>query len=561
MKYELGNYSARIAEKISDLNDERIIDRIWEKDFTVWGNNPDEISNRLGWLDIPAKTKDALEEINLFVDEIRKDSFTDVLLMGMGGSSLAPEVFSEIFGSRKGFPQLHILDSTHPEAVLDFERKLDPAKTFYIVSTKSGGTVETISFMKYFYNSVLKKTGKDKVGNHFAAITDPGSGLETLATELNFRKIFLNNPEIGGRYSALSFFGIVPAALIGVNLVKLLDSAINFSETCKFSGSSISHNTSALLGAILGVLALEGRDKVTFFTSKELSPFGAWVEQLIAESTGKTGKAILPVDLEQIQPANKYPDDRVFIYLRLKNDLVLDDKLARLKKAGHPVIEIQLDDIYEIGSEFFRWEFAIPVIGWVLGIQPFDQPNVEQAKVIARNMVKEFREKGKLPELKASLDNNGIKVFGESEGKSPAEMLANFFSLSESGKNYICIQAYLKPDKKNWKELQNFREKILKKYKCATTLGYGPRFLHSTGQLHKGDAGNGFFIQLVADEKEDTPIPDEAESDKSSITFGTLIKAQSLGDRQALLDNGRKVIRFDLGRNIEEGLNYLSKSV
>ena len=557
MKYELGGHSDLIAEKVLDLRDERIVERILEKDFTIWGNDPHEIFNRLGWLNSPSVTLQALNEITEFVDGVRKDGFTDALLMGMGGSSLAPEVFSLMFGTKKGYLNLHVLDSTHPEAVLNYEKKLNPSETLYIVSTKSGGTVETISFMKYFYNSAMKKVGKEKVGNHFAAITDPGSGLEKMATDLNFRKIFLNDPDIGGRYSALSFFGIVAAAVVGVDLKKLLSHASEMTEACKISGNGISKNTAALLGVIIGELANEGRDKLTFISSEKFSNFGAWAEQLIAESTGKIGKGILPVDLEPFQPANKYSDDRVFVCFRLRDDSSLDNQIDKIKKAGHPLIEIELNDIYDLGKEFFRWEFATSVIGWVIGIQPFDQPNVEQAKVIAKKMVKEFQEKGKLPDLKPALENNGIKVYGDADGKTPTEMLNNFLSQPKSGENYICIQAYLKPSDKAWQELQNLREKILKKYKCATTLGYGPRFLHSTGQLHKGDAGNGFFIQLVADEKENTPIPDEAGSDKSSITFGTLIKAQSLGDRQALLDNGRKVIRVDLGNQIKENLLQL----
>ncbi len=557
MKYELGSYSDSIAEKVFDLRDERIVERIWEKDFTIWGNDPHEIFNRLGWLSSPSVTLQALDEITEFVDSVRKDGFTDALLMGMGGSSLAPEVFSLMFGTKKGYLDLHVLDSTHPEAVLDYQKKLNPAKTLYIVSTKSGGTVETISFMKYFYNAALKKVGKEKVGNHFAAITDPGSGLEKIAADLKFRKIFLNDPDIGGRYSALSFFGTVAAAVVGVDLKDLLSRASEMAEACKISGNGISKNTGALLGVIIGVLANDGRDKITFIASKSFSYFGAWVEQLIAESTGKIGKGILPVDLEPVQQGKKYSDDRVFVYFRMKDDSSLENQIDEIKKAGHPVIEIELNDIYDLGKEFFRWEFATSVVGWVIGIQPFDQPNVEQAKVIAKKMVKEFQDKGKLPELKPALEKNGIKVYGEADGKTPAEMLNDFLSQTESGENYICIQAYLKPSDKTWQELQNLREKILKKYKCATTLGYGPRFLHSTGQLHKGDAGNGFFIQLVADEKENTPIPNEAGNDKSSITFGTLIKAQSLGDRQALLDNGRKVIRFDLGNQIDKNLSLL----
>ena len=546
MKYELGNYSDLIAKKLLDLRDERIVDRIWEKDFTVWGNKPEEISNRLGWLVSPETTRNFLDEIYSFVNEVKEEGFTDALLMGMGGSSLAPEVFSKMFGTKKDYLNLHILDSTHPEAVLEYSKNLNPLKTLYIVSTKSGGTVETISFMKYFYNLSLKKVGKEKVGNHFVAITDPGSGLESMASSLNFRKIFLNDPDIGGRYSALSLFGTVPAALIGADLNELLERASQIAEACEISGEGISKNTAAILGVILGVLANEGRDKVTFFASEQLSYFGAWVEQLIAESTGKIGKGILPVDLEPVQSVENYANDRIFIFFKLKNDSSFENQIDELKKTGHPVIELELNDIYDLGKEFFRWEFATAVTGWVMGIQPFDQPNVESAKIAARKMMNEYNEKGKLPELQPALESEGTKIFGDIKANNLKDAIVSFLSKCEKGKSYIAIQAYLKPDENTCQNLQLLRLQILQKYKVATTLGYGPRFLHSTGQLHKGDRGNGIFIQLVSDYLADVGIPDNPGEDKSSISFGTLIKAQALGDRQALLENHRAILRIEL---------------
>ena len=546
MKYELGNYSDLIAKKLHDLRDERIVDRIWEKDFTVWGNKPDEITNRLGWLVSPETTRNFLDEIYSFVNEVKEEGFTDALLMGMGGSSLAPEVFSKMFGTKKDYLNLHILDSTHPEAVLEYSKNLNPLKTLYIVSTKSGGTVETISFMKYFYNLLLKKVGKEKVGNHFVAITDPGSGLESIASNLNFRKIFLNDPDIGGRYSALSLFGTVPAALIGADLNELIERASQIAEACEISGDGISKNTAALLGVILGVLANEGRDKVTFFASEQLSYFGAWVEQLIAESTGKIGKGILPVDLEPVQSVENYANDRAFIFFKLKNDSSFENQIDELKKTGHPVIELELNYIYDLGKEFFRWEFATAVTGWVMGIQPFDQPNVESAKIAARKMMNEYNEKGKLPELQPALESEGTKIFGDIKANNLKDAIISFLSKCEKGKSYIAIQAYLKPDENTCQNLQLLRLQILQKYKVATTLGYGPRFLHSTGQLHKGDRGNGIFIQLVSDYFADVGIPDNPDEDKSSISFGTLIKAQALGDRQALLENHRAILRIEL---------------
>ncbi|GAB4298657.1 MAG: hypothetical protein Kow0098_24180 [Ignavibacteriaceae bacterium] len=557
MNLEPGNFKDSLARITEKLKEERIVERIWQKDYTIWSENPDEISNRLGWLHSPEFTLNSIEEINSFVQSVLDDGFTDVLLMGMGGSSLAPEVFSRIFETKNGYLNLHILDSTHPEAVIGYEKKLDLSKTLFIVSTKSGGTVETISFMKYFYNVVSTMSGKENAGKQFAAVTDPGSGLEQMAGDLNFRKIFLNDPDIGGRYSALSFFGMVPAALIGVDLIKLLNRASEMVKATKISGSGISQNSAAILGLMIGQLACEGRDKITLFASEKFSSFGAWIEQLIAESTGKSGKGILPVDLEPVGGLSEYSKDRIFVFFKLSGDPSFDNMIDMLKKADHPVIEIDLNDLYALGKEFFRWEFATAVAGWVMNIQPFDQPNVEQAKVIARNMMKEYRANGKLPELSSFVEKDGVKVYNSVGGANPAEMMQNFLSHAVPGKSYVAIQAYLKPDPAVWEALQNMRRKILKRFKVATTLGYGPRFLHSTGQLHKGDAANGLFIQIIADAENDLPIPDEAGSSKSTITFGVLIKAQALGDRQALLDNGRKVITVDLGKNVNNGLSAL----
>ena len=378
-----------IIHALSKISDEKIVERIWNKDYTVWDDNPGEISNRLGWLDSVDTTSKAISEINEFVQSVIKEGFTNALLMGMGGSSLAPEVFRLTFGVKAGYLDLAVLDSTHPNAVKNFNDSLEFEKTLFIVSTKSGGTVETISFMKYFYNKTLKKLGEDNAGKHFVAITDPGSGLEEMAKELNFRKIFLNDPNIGGRYSALSLFGMVPAALIGVDLVKLLLSTESIVSECK----SIDNNSAVELGVILGVLASEGIDKTTFITSPEIKFLGAWVEQLVAESTGKNGKEILPVDLEEVLDPEFYSKDRLFVYMKMKNDSTYDTQINALKDADFPIIEIELKDIYDLGKEYFRWEFATVVSGWALGIQPFDQPNVESAKVVARKMMSEYKEK------------------------------------------------------------------------------------------------------------------------------------------------------------------------
>lgn len=555
MQMSLGKHQLTVEKELNKILKEKIVERIWEKDHTVWRKDPNEISNRLGWLDCLEVTRKSFDEINSFVEELRNEGFTAALLMGMGGSSLAPEVFRLTFGVKKGYLDLHVLDSTHPEAVIEYEKKLDPAKTLYIVSTKSGGTVETMSFMKYFFTSVSKKLGKEKASKHFVAITDPGSGLEETAKKLNFRKIFLNDPDIGGRFSALSLFGIVPAALIGVDINKLFEETQKMVDECR--QTEITKNLGVNLGVIVGTFANSGIDKLTFLISPQLKYIGGWLEQLIAESTGKAGKGILPVDLEPTLPANEYVDDRVFIYMKLSEDTFYDSSVNEIRTAGFPLVEIKLKNIYKLGAEFFRWEFATAVSGHVLHVQPFDQPNVESAKVAARAMMKEYNEEGKLPELTPALVIDGIKIFGNVKPGSLSVALNSFLAGCEKGKNYVALQAYLKPDNKIWQSLQFLRLNILEKYKVATTLGYGPRFLHSTGQLHKGDSGNGIFIQLISNGSNDAAIPDNAGEEKSSVSFGTLIKAQALGDRQALIDNNRKVLTIDLGNNITDSISKL----
>lgn len=559
--YSLGKDSKSIDKIIKKLNVEQVVERIWKKDHTVWSNDPTEISNRLGWLDSVDVTSKSFNEIQNFVDEVREAGYTNALLMGMGGSSLAPEVFRLTFGVKEGYLDLAVLDSTHPKVVMDYAKKFNPATTLYIVSTKSGGTVETFSFMKFFYNYALHILGKEEVGKHFVAITDPGSGLQKVAEELKFRKIFLNDPNIGGRFSALSLFGIVPAALVGVDVEKILSLAKDETLLCKKSGKEISENIAVIAGIVTGVLGKQGKDKLTYIISPQFAFIGAWIEQLIAESTGKVGKGILPVDLESIESPEYYSNDRLFVYIKLKGDITYDKKVGELKSSGFPILELELKDIYELGAEFFRWEFATAVAGWVMQIQPYDQPNVEQAKIVARQMMKDYQEKGKLPELNPVFEENGIKIYGDVKANSIDEVLKSFLTDCKGGKNYVSIQAYLPPNKKTTEALQQLRTSIQKKYKVATTLGFGPRFLHSTGQLHKGDSGNGYFIQFVSNIVEDLPIPENPGEEKTLITFGVLIKAQSLGDRQALIDNKRKVITIDLGSELKSSLNKIFYSL
>lgn len=555
-KLKLGNYTDLFNKAFDELKHEKIVERIWKKDYTIWSDQPTEITNRLGWLFSPAVILKALDKINEFVNGVKNDGFTNVLLMGMGGSSLAPEVFSLTFGAVKNYPELNVLDSTDPDAVYELDQKLSGKKTLFIVSTKSGGTVETFSFMKYFYNRTLEEFGAEETGKRFAAITDPGSGLEKVAKELGFRKIFLNDPNIGGRYSALSFFGIVPAALLGIEIEKLLNRALETANNSKTSSSP-----GVKLGVAIGELSKQGRDKLTFVMSQKVSFFGAWVEQLIAESTGKEGKGILPVDGESLEEPGYYSSDRLFVYLHFKDDETENGKVNKLLQAGHPVIELMLDDLSDLGEQYFIWEIATAVAGWRIGIQPFDQPDVESAKVVARQMVKEYQEKGELPKHNAILKDGDIAVYGDIKVNSVSEAISKFIAGSLTEGSYVALQAYIKPDKNSADLLQELRTKIKRKYKVAVTTGYGPKFLHSTGQLHKGDAGKGLFIQFISSSQNDLPIPDNPGSDESSITFGVLKNAQALGDRQALVDKGRKVLQFNLNYNVPGGLKKVIDSV
>lgn len=562
-----GRYESTITNSLETLKREQIIPRIWEHDYTVWKPEPTEITNRLGWLHSPESMQDAIDEIISFSQQIVSEGFTHALLLGMGGSSLAPEVFRDIFGKKPGFLDLEVLDSTTPGAILSVVRNIDPDKTLIIASTKSGGTVETLSFLKYFYNLMLEKVGVDSVGKHFIAITDPGSGLEALAKELKFRKIFVNDPDIGGRFSALSFFGLVPAGLIGVDLTSLLDRAIAMVQECKANiGSNYNGNSCAVLGAFLSELARQGRDKLTLVMSRAIEPLGVWIEQLIAESTGKEGVGILPVVGETILKPGDYSEDRLFIYLKYHDDETFDNDIKVLIDFGHPVFQININAKYELGGEFFRWEMATAIAGHFLKINPFDQPNVESAKVLARKMVAAYHEKGRLPEIAPSFETDSLKIFTKDKAKSLEDALAKFFENANPGKmgkgrSYVAIQAFVEPSSETNLKLHELRTKIQQKYQVATTVGYGPRFLHSTGQLHKGDSGNGLFIQLTADDSEDTPIPDDAGTDASSMTFGVLAMAQALGDRQALLDANRIVIRLHFTANILDGIQKLIETI
>jgi glucose-6-phosphate isomerase len=550
---QLADYESTVAECLEKLSEHHIIPRIWSHDHSVWKDKPDEIANRLGWLRIAKAMVIQRPEIESFVDEVRGAGFKSALLLGMGGSSLAPEVFRNVFGVRDGFLELEVLDSTHPDAVRAVQERHDPASTLYIVATKSGGTAETISFFKYFFNQALNSLGSDIVGNHFIAITDPNSGLMKLAKKHHFRKIFQNDPNLGGRYSALSMFGLMPAALIGVELEKLLNRTLDMMH----NGQVIEgQNLGADCGATLAGLAANGRDKLTLIGASKMHHIGPWVEQLVAESLGKEDKGILPIGDESLGNAKVYDDDRFFVEISMQNESSQDNVMNELTSAGHPTARVVLKDEYDLGAEFFRWELATAVTAHFLQVNPFDQPNVEAAKVKAKGMIKAFQDEGELPALSPILSEDGIAAFSNLADDSLDELLSTFFSQTQKG-NYIALQAYLPPSDSVTDALQRWRIQLRDKTKAATTLGYGPRFLHSTGQLHKGDAGNGLFVQLTCEPIKDMEIPDEADQSDSSISFGTLIAAQALGDRQALIDAGRRVIWLDLGSDINGGIERL----
>jgi glucose-6-phosphate isomerase len=555
---DFSEYQDAVEIALAGLKEERVVERIWAGDHTVWGLKPEEIANRLGWLKSPQVMREELEGISALVEAVRNEGYTHALLLGMGGSSLAPEVYRNVFGVADGHLDLAVLDSTDPDAVLEHADRLDLSRTLLVVSTKSGGTVETFSFFRYFYNRVSDTLDEDRAGEHFVAVTDLGSGLQDIAEKYRFRATFLNDPNIGGRYSALSFYELVPAALIGVDIRRLLDGATEMARACGKSG--VEENPGAWLGAAMGELANSaGRDKLTLVGGPTFAPLGVWIEQLVAESTGKKGKGIVPVGSESPGAPEVYGDDRLFVYGGADGSDGEDSagRLEDLAQAGNPVVRIEAREPYDLGGAMFRWMMATAVAGHILDINPFDQPNVESAKVLARKMVAEYQEQGSLPGLQPTLQEHGITVYGSGEAKTAAEALEEFLSRARPG-DYVALQACVKPSEETTSSLQRLRLRLRDRLRMATTVGYGPRFLHSMGQLHKGDAGNGLFVQFTADDERDAPIPDEAGSAASSLTFGVLKEAQALGDRQALLDAGRRVIRFHLDEDVDGGLGRLT---
>jgi transaldolase/glucose-6-phosphate isomerase len=544
---DLGEYQGRVRGALDTAKENCVIQRIWRHDHTVWKLDPTGITDRLGWLHTAERMLGEIACLEALVDRVRAEGYTHALLLGMGGSSLAAEVLGKTFGVRKGYLDLDVLDSTDPRSVLSYVERLSPEHTLFIVATKSGGTVETLSFFNFFYNWVVDALGEEKAGAHFVAITDPATHLTDIAGDYGFRALFENDPNIGGRYSALSYFGLVPAALVGIDLKMLLDRSLTEAHCSRIDDYSIEgDNHAVLLGISLSELAKAGRDKLTLVASPSLVSFGDWVEQLIAESSGKEGQGIVPVVGEPLGPPKVYRADRLFVYLRLDKEGDKDEAIQALHDAGHPVVRLYLSDLYDLGRQFFLWEMATAVAGHGLGINPFDQPNVESSKARASEMVRRYTETGRLPADEAV--------------PATSDALFQFLDQARSA-SYISLQAYVQATPEIDVALQALRTELRDRYRLATTLGYGPRFLHSTGQLHKGDAGKGMFVQFLSQGARDVAIPTEAGDPESSISFGILKAAQALGDAQALRERGRKVLRLDLGTDAARVLAALSQSV
>ncbi|HMK93551.1 MAG TPA: glucose-6-phosphate isomerase [Thermoleophilia bacterium] len=544
-----------IRQRLKTFDEERFGERLWRRDPTLWKHDPEHqkiIANALGWLTVPEAMRARAGDLAAFAAEVAADGYTDAVLLGMGGSSLAPEVLRATFGVKAGYLDLRVCDSTDPTAVRLLDDEIDLARTLFIVSSKSGGTTETASFHAYFYERVKAVVGDEQVGRHFIAITDPDTSLHKQALEQRFRAVFLNPADIGGRYSALSYFGLVPAALIGLDLERLLAHAVQVAQACG-DGEQAAQNPALKLGAALGELARGGRDKITFFLSPSIAAFGAWLEQLIAESTGKEGTGMLPIDGETPGPPAVYGDDRVFVYLHVSGEPDARTKatLHELGQAGHPTMALPMPDIWDIGGEFLRWEIAVAAAGAVLGIDPFDQPNVQESKDNTRRLLRDYVAGGRLPDV-AGPDGRWPSV-GAGDDALPAA-LRELLGAAREG-DYIAIQAYVPPSEADQRILHGLRMLLRDRLGLATTLGYGPRFLHSTGQLHKGGKPNGLFLQLTCGAPHDLEIPGEP------YTFGVLKQAQARGDLEALVSRGLRALQVDLGAESLPGLTALGAAV
>ena len=531
------------------MNPNGVVKRIWSKDASVWKSdetNTKVINNSLGWLTVASEMLGVTEELVEFAESIR-GAFKHVMVCGMGGSSLCPEVLARTFGRQPAFPELLVLDSTDPDVIAAFKERIDIERCLFIIASKSGSTTEPNVFYKFWYEEVSKR--REKPGENFVAITDPGSQLVDTAKELGFQRTFLNQSDIGGRYSALSYFGMVPAALMGLDVRRFLERAREAGQSCHGED-----NAAFQLGTLLGECANSGRDKLTLVLDPSLETLGLWIEQLIAESTGKEGKGILPVNGETLGHPEVYGDDRVFVSISLGP--ISNETRARLDMiaaAGHPVVYRELTDVYDLGAEFFEWEFATACAGWRLGINPYDQPNVQEAKDATKELLASFERRGRLEERTELATDDRLTIYGEEkrDEASVAEVLRAHLATIRPG-DYIAFLNYIEETAEIDREFQELRTQLRDATKCAVTVGYGPRFLHSTGQLHKGGPDTGVFLQIIANDESDFAVPGEP------YTFSILKQAQALGDFRALAKRGRRVIGIDLGNDTLRGLEELN---
>jgi transaldolase/glucose-6-phosphate isomerase len=536
--FRVGVYEANVADRLADWKASGFAHRLWAKDPSLWGSAATpEVANRLGWLVLPETMRGDVAEIQAFAAEVKEEGFTQAVVLGMGGSSLAPDVFQRTFGRAAGSPGLLVLDSTHPAAVASVERAIDLNRTIFLVSSKSGTTIEPLSFYRYFWAKLRGRTNSP--GRQFAAITDPGTPLAALGRERGFRRVFLAPPDVGGRFSALTPFGLVPAALAGVDILKLLERAATEAgrESARTSESgAVGLHLAAVLGEVGAV-----RDKLTFLTSASLRAFPDWLEQLVAESLGKNGRGLLPVADEPVVPAASYGEDRLFAAFVLDQDEDRKDtsEWDALEGRGHPVIRFRLRDAYDLGGQIFRWELAVAAAGSILGVLPFDQPDVELAKDLAR--------KSMMPGSSPEGSPSGAEAVSAEDAARLNRSLEDWLAQCAS-RDYLAVQAYLNPDAETHRALQEVRLVLLQRTRLATTLGFGPRFLHSTGQYHKGGPNRGLFLQFVDEPGTDLPVPD------TDYTFGRLIASQALGDYQALRRKERRVLRVNLKGDVRGGL-------
>jgi len=552
-----------VEAALADWQQHDKVRRLWDKDATLWTGSDE--AHWLDWLTEPAVQRENLADLQEFAAEVRDASIKDVVLLGMGGSSMAPEVLRETFGAAAGYPDLKVIDSTDPAQVSAVEESVDLVHTLFIVASKSGSTLEPNILKAYFYKQVVETVGANQA-EHFVAITDPGSDLEDTANGAGFRHIFHGKPEIGGRFSALSRFGLVPAALLGVDLQRFLDRTLEMVAACS-PDTAITANPGVVLGSILGSAANQGRDKLTLIASPGVASIGAWLEQLVAESTGKQGKAIIPLDGESVEVPEAYGEDRLFVYLRLEGaaDANQDKAIARLEQAGQPVVRIDIEDVYNLGQEWFRWEIATAVSGALMGINPFDQPDVEASKIETLKLTTAFEVNGSLPAETPLAADGGLALYTDADNAAALKAIAGEqatvadYLKAHLGRigtgDYLALLAYLPRNEIHDYPLQAMRHLIRATWKIATCVGFGPRFLHSTGQAYKGGPNTGVFLQITCEDAVDLAVPGH------EYTFGVVKAAQARGDFEVLAERKRRALRVHLGKDTVQGLQQLWRLV